>query len=94
MTRRLVSPREGAGSSVVDKVEFYKESDGGLVELIGTGTLIDGTSPAQYELAYDADAHGAVGDIRTYFANCVAKSTVDGTKKVPSYSRPVRVRRD
>jgi hypothetical protein len=28
-----------------------------------------------------------------YFANCVAKSTVDATKKVPSYSRPVRVRR-
>jgi CubicO group peptidase (beta-lactamase class C family) len=89
-----INPREGAGSSVIDRVEFYKESDGGLVELVGTGTRIDGTSPAQYELVYDAQAHGAVGDVRTYFANCVAKSAVDGTKKVPSYSRPVRVRRD
>jgi hypothetical protein len=34
-----------------------------------------------------------VDEVRTYFANCVAKSTQDGTKKVPSYSRPVRVRR-
>jgi CubicO group peptidase (beta-lactamase class C family) len=89
-----VNPREGAGSSVVDKVEFYKEGDGGLVEVIGTGTLLPGTNPAQYELAYDAEAHGAVGDVNTYFANCIAKSKVDGTKKVPSYSRPVRVRRD
>jgi hypothetical protein len=89
-----VNPREGAGSSVVDQVEFYKESDGGLVESVGIGTLVDGTSPAQYELDYDAEAHGAVGDVKTYFANCIAKSTVDGTKKVPSYSTPVRVRRD
>jgi hypothetical protein len=89
-----VNPREGAGSSVIDRVEFYKESDGGLVEPIGTGTRIAGTSPAQYELVYDAAAHGPVGDVRTYFANCVAKSAVDGTRKVPSYSRPVRVRRD
>ena len=37
-----VNPREGAGSSVVDKVEFYKESDGGLVEYIGDGTLLPG----------------------------------------------------
>jgi hypothetical protein len=79
---------------VVDKVEFYKESDGGLTELIGTGALIEGTSPAQYELSYSADAHGAAGEVRTYFANCVAKSTVDGSRKVPSYSPPVRVRRD
>jgi CubicO group peptidase (beta-lactamase class C family) len=89
-----VNPREGAGSSVVDNVEFYKESDGGLTEPIGTGTLIAGSSPAQYELSYSADAHGAAGEVRTYFANCIAKSTVDGSKKVPSYSRPVRVRRD
>jgi hypothetical protein len=27
-----VNPREGAGSSVPDKVEFYKESDGGVTE--------------------------------------------------------------
>ncbi|HEY3116791.1 MAG TPA: hypothetical protein VGK54_08620, partial [Chloroflexota bacterium] len=88
-----VNPREGDGSSVVDKVEFYKESDGTGPEYIGNGTLVAGTSPAQYQLSYTADNHGAAGDVRTYFANCVAKSAQDGTKKVPSYSRPVRVRR-
>ena len=88
-----VSPREGAGSSEVDRVEFYKESDGTGPVLIGSGTLVAGTSPAQYQLSYAADAHGLTGEVRTYFANCVARSTQDPTKKVPSYSRPVRVRR-
>jgi CubicO group peptidase (beta-lactamase class C family) len=87
------NPREGAGSSVADKVEFYKESGAGPPEFVGNGTLVPGTSPAQYQLLYNAGSHGAVSEVRTYFANCVARSTVDGTKKVPSYSRPVRVRR-
>jgi len=89
-----VNPREGAGSSVVDRVEFYKESDGGLVEYVGKGALLNGTSPPQYRLSYAAASHGALGEVKTYFANCIAKSTVDPTRKVPSYSRPVRVRRD
>ena len=42
---------------------------------------------------YNADDHGLADDVRTYFANCVARSAVDPTKKVPSYSRPVRIRR-
>jgi len=88
-----VNPREGAGSSEVDRVEFYKESNGGPPEYIGDGTLEAGTSPARYRLAYAAERHGAAGDVRTYFANCIARSTEDGTKKVPSYSRPVRIRR-
>jgi CubicO group peptidase (beta-lactamase class C family) len=88
-----VNPREGTGSSVVDKVEFYKEGDGPAPIFIGKGQLVSGTSPAQYTLSYDLDSHGAVDEVRTYFANCVARSTTDKTKKVPSYSRPVRVRR-
>jgi hypothetical protein len=89
----LISPREGAGSSVVDKVQFYKEDGVTLPQLIGNGTRLPGTTPPQYQLAYPAESHGAVGETMTYFANCVARSKVDGTKKVPSYSRPVRVRR-
>ncbi len=88
-----VNPREGAGGSVADKVEFYKEGDGGTTEYIGDGVLVVGTSPARYELAYPADSHGAVGDVRTYFADCVARSTLNSGKKVPSYSRPVRIAR-
>jgi CubicO group peptidase (beta-lactamase class C family) len=88
-----INPREGAGSSVVDKVEFYKESGTTAPEYIGNGTLVAGTSPPQYQLAYSAESHGAADEVRTYFANCVAKSALDNTKKVPSYSRPVRVKR-
>ncbi|MBA3760477.1 MAG: beta-lactamase family protein [Gemmatimonadales bacterium] len=88
-----INPREGAGSSVIDKVEFYKEIAGAAPQPIGNGTLVAGTSPARYRLKYGADSHGVAGEVRTYFANCVAKSTVDGTKKVPSYSRPVLVKR-
>jgi CubicO group peptidase (beta-lactamase class C family) len=89
-----VNPREGAGSSVADKVQFYKEVEGMTPVLIGEGTLVPGTSPAKYQLTYSAESHGAPGEVRTYFANCVARSTVDATRKVPSYSRPVRVKRD
>lgn len=88
-----VNPREGSGSSVPDKIEFYKENDGGVTEWIGNGVPVPETSPARYRLTYDAELHGAVGDARTYFANCIAKSTRKASKKVPSYSRPVRVRR-
>jgi hypothetical protein len=88
-----INPREGAGSSVVDKVQFYKETGDAAPLYIGDGTLLAGISPAQYQLAYSADGHGLVDDVRTYFASCVAKSVQDPTKKVPSYSRPVRVRR-
>jgi CubicO group peptidase (beta-lactamase class C family) len=88
-----VNPREGAGSSEADKVEFYKETGNAPPQYIGDGTLVAGTSPAQYRLSYNADDHGLADDVRTYFANCVAKSVQDPTKKVPSYSRPVRVRR-
>jgi CubicO group peptidase (beta-lactamase class C family) len=88
-----VNPREGAGSSVADKVMFYKETEGAAPEYVGDGTLIAGTSPAQYELSYSAASHGTADDVRTYFANCVAKSSLDGNKKVPSYSRPVRIKR-
>lgn len=87
-----VNPREGEGSSVADRVEFFKEGDGGL-QSIGTGTLLAGTDPAQYQLSYSAESHGGAGEVMTYFANCVARSAEDGTKEVPSYSRPVRVRR-
>jgi CubicO group peptidase (beta-lactamase class C family) len=89
-----VDPREGTGSSVADRVEFYQESDAGMIERIGDGTLLAAGNPARYALSYDAAAHGAVGDVRTYFANCVARSTRDNTKFVPSYSRPVRVSRN
>ncbi|MDQ3222584.1 MAG: hypothetical protein M3Q75_03790, partial [Gemmatimonadota bacterium] len=88
-----VNPREGAGSSVVDKVEFYKEVEGAAPQYIGKGTLVAGTSPRQYQLLYSAESHGTANQVRTYFASCVARSAQDGTKKVPSYSRPVRVRR-
>jgi CubicO group peptidase (beta-lactamase class C family) len=88
-----VNPREGAGSSVADKVEFYKETGSVAPVYIGNGTLVAGTNPAQYRLEYPAENHGLTGDAMTYFASCVAKSTLNGTKKVPSYSRPVRVRR-
>jgi CubicO group peptidase (beta-lactamase class C family) len=86
-----VNPREGEGSSVVDRVEFYKE--GSEPEYIGDGTLVAGTNPPRYQLSYSADHHGATGEVATYFANCIARSTQDDTRKVPSYSRPVRVRR-
>ena len=88
-----VNPREGAGSSVASKVEFYKESGGGPAEYIGDGTPVPGTSPPEYQLAYDAETHGTADEVKTYFANCIARSTIDTTRKVPSYSRPVRVRR-
>ena len=88
-----VDPREGAGSSVPDQVEFYKESDGGVTERIGTGTPVSGSSPARYRLDYDAALHGPVGDARTYFANCIARSSSQATRKVPSYSTPVRIQR-
>jgi CubicO group peptidase (beta-lactamase class C family) len=88
-----VDPREGEGSSVVDRVEFYKESEGIAPQHIGNGAPVDGTSPPQYQLSYSADSHGAPGEAKTYYANCVARSVQDGTKEVPSYSRPVRVRR-
>jgi hypothetical protein len=78
---------------VVDKVEFYKESEGTAPQYIGNGRLVSGTSPPRYHLSYSAASHGAVSQVRTYFANCVARSVQDPTKKVPSYSRPVRVRR-
>jgi hypothetical protein len=64
-----------------------------VTEYIGDGTLVEGSSPARFQLSYSADSHGAVGDVKTYFANCIAKSTQNGSKKVPSYSRPVRVSR-
>ena len=88
-----VNPREGSGSSVVDRVDFYKETGVTAPVFIGKGTLVPGSSPAQYQLSYSAESHGAVGDVQTYFANCVAKSTQDPGKKVPSYSEPVRVKR-
>lgn len=88
-----VNPREGEGSSVVARVEFYKEGEGAGPQHIGDGTLVVGTSPPQYQLSYSVDGHGASGEIKTYFANCVAQSAQDGTSEVPSYSRPVRVRR-
>jgi len=89
----LVEPREGGGASVADRVEFYKESGGSPPEHIGDGTLLPGTNPPQYQLSYATDSHGAAGEVKTYFANCVARSVQDASKQVPSYSRPVRVRR-
>ena len=86
-----VDPREGEGSSVPARVEFYQEGAG--TRLVGEGTLVAGTTPAQYQLSLPAESHGAPGEVRTYFANCVAQSVQDFTKEVPSYSRPVRVRR-
>ncbi|HET7425040.1 MAG TPA: serine hydrolase domain-containing protein [Gemmatimonadales bacterium] len=86
------NPREGGGSSVVDRVEFYKEDGSSQPKLVGTGTQVAG-DPTRYRLSLAGSSHGAVGSVMTYFASCVAKSTQDGSKKVPSYSRPVRVRR-
>jgi hypothetical protein len=88
-----VDPREGAGSSVADRVEFYKEGDATGPTHIGDGTLVEDSNPAQYRLSLPAENHGLAGEARTYFANCVARSVQDPTKQVPSYSRPVRVRR-
>jgi CubicO group peptidase (beta-lactamase class C family) len=88
-----VNPREGAGSSVVDRIDFYKETGSAPPVFIGTGTLVPGSSPARYRLSYSAESHGAVNNVQTYFANCIAKSTQNSTKKVPSYSAPVRVMR-
>jgi CubicO group peptidase (beta-lactamase class C family) len=88
-----VNPREGAGSSVAQNVEFYKEVEGSTPQYIGNGTRVAGTSPPQYKLSYSANSHGAADDVRTYFANCIARSALDNTKRVPSYSRPVRVKR-
>ncbi len=87
------NPREGEGSSVADRVEFYKESEGLAPQRIGEGAPVAGSSPARYQLSLSADSHGAAGETKTYFANCVARSAEDGTKQVPSYSRPVRVQR-
>jgi CubicO group peptidase (beta-lactamase class C family) len=88
-----VNPREGAGSSVAEKIEFYKETGSTEPQHIGNGALVAGTNPARYQLSYNAESHGAVSEVMTYFANCVAQSTIDPTRKVPSYSRPVRVKR-
>jgi hypothetical protein len=88
-----VNPREGAGSSVADRIDFYKETGSAAPGYIGTGALVPGSSPARYQLSYSAESHGAVGNAQTYFANCIAKSSQDPTKKVPSYSQPVRVMR-
>jgi hypothetical protein len=88
-----INPREGEGSSMVERVEFYSESEATAPQHIGNGTLVVGTSPPQYQLSYNAESHGTSGELKTYFANCVAKSGQDGTREVPSYSRPVRVRR-
>jgi CubicO group peptidase (beta-lactamase class C family) len=88
-----VNPREGDGSSVADRVEFYQETGVGTPTLVGTGTLVEGSDPAEYRLALAPDSHGVPGSAATYFANCVARSTVDSTRQVPSYSRPVRVQR-
>jgi len=88
-----VNPREGAGSSVPARIDFYKETGTAAPVLIGKGTLVPGSSPAQYRLTYSAESHGAVGEVQTYFAKCLAKSTQDATKKVPSNSQPVRVKR-
>jgi len=87
------NPREGEGSSVVSRVEFYNETENFAPQHVGDGTLIAGTNPAQYQLSLSADSHGAPGEVKTYFANCVAKSVQDGSKEVASYTRPVRVRR-
>lgn len=88
-----IDPREGEGSSLVDRVEFYQESEGIAPRHLGNGSPVPGSDPPQYQLSLTADSHGAPGEIKTYFASCVAKSVQDGTKQVPSYSRPVRVQR-
>jgi CubicO group peptidase (beta-lactamase class C family) len=88
-----VDPREGAGSSVVDGVEFYLETDGAAPVSVGRGTLVPNTNPVRYQLSYSAESHGVPGEAKTYFASCVARSVQDPAKQVPSYSRPVRVRR-
>ena len=88
-----INPREGNGSSEVDRVEFFKEDGSGVPRLVGVGTLVEGSDPAQYQVSYAADDHGTPGTVMTYFANCVARSVEDPTKVVPAYSRPVRVRR-
>ncbi|HEX3275133.1 MAG TPA: serine hydrolase domain-containing protein [Gemmatimonadales bacterium] len=88
-----VNPREGDGASVADRVEFYQETGAGAPTLMGIGTPIEGSEPAAYQLLLAADRHGTAGSVATYFANCVARSTVDSSKQVPSYSRPVRIRR-
>jgi beta-lactamase family protein len=87
-----VNPREGAGSSVADKVEFYVETESAPPALIGLGTPVPG-NPGRYQISYPASSHGAVGQVKTYFASCVARSTQISTRKVPSYSGPVRVER-
>jgi CubicO group peptidase (beta-lactamase class C family) len=88
-----VNPREGAGSSAVARVDFYKETGSATPVFIGSGTKVPGSDPAEYQLSYSAESHGTVGDVQTYFASCIAKSTQDPTKKVPSYSAPLRVKR-
>jgi hypothetical protein len=88
-----VDPREGAGSSEADRIEFYKEGDAAGVQHIGDGTLVEGSNPSRYRISYNAESHGLAGEARTYFANCVARSAQDPTKQVSSFSRPVRVRR-
>jgi hypothetical protein len=89
-----VDPREGAGSSVADRIEFYKEGDAAAGPThIGDGTLVAGASPSQYRLSYSAVSHGVAGEAKTYFANCVARSAQDPTRQVSSFSRPVRMRR-
>ena len=54
---------------------------------------IGGIAPARYLLSINPDRHGVPGSTVNYFASCVARSTVDSASQVPSYSRPVRVRR-
>jgi CubicO group peptidase (beta-lactamase class C family) len=88
-----VDPREGAGSSAADRVEFYKEGDATGPTHIGDGTVVPGTNPSQYRLSYTAESHGAAGEAKTYFANCVARSAQDPARQVSSFSRPVRIRR-
>ncbi|HEX3274537.1 MAG TPA: serine hydrolase domain-containing protein [Gemmatimonadales bacterium] len=88
-----VNPREGDGASVPDRVEFYRETGVGAPTLAGMGSLIGGTAPARYLLSINPDRHGVPGSTVTYFASCVARSTADSASQVPSYSRPVRVRR-
>lgn len=86
-----VNPREGSGSSVIHKVEFFKEIEGAAPKSIGNGRRVANVNPPRYQLAYNADSAG--NGVRTYFAHCVARSTLDATKKVTSYSRPVLVKR-
>ncbi len=55
--------------------------------------MVAGSSSERYQLFYPVDNHGAVDEVKTYFASCVARPVQDGAKEVVSYSRPVRVRR-